>query len=274
MPTHATGSTDATDLQTPPPDQPLLGQRALVTGGGRGLGAVISARLARAGARVAITGRDEETLQQQAAQLPNNPVTVAADLADPAGPQQVLADVLHQMGGLDVLVNNAGVFHYGPSDQLTPGEIDALFAVNTRGPLLLAAAAAAHLAAHRGGSIVNISSALGATGSANGSLYAASKGALDASTRALAAEWGPEGVRVNAVRAGLLRSEVTRFLTENEQLRHRYEQTVPLRRLGANEEVAEAVLFLASPASAYITGQILNVDGGSSTTAPAPTDLV
>lgn len=88
----------------------------------------------------------------------------------------------------------------------------------------------------------------------------------------MAAEWGPKGVRVNAVRAGLLRSEATRFLTENEQLRRRYEQTVPLRRLGENGDAAEAVLFLASPASAYITGQILNVDGGSSTTAPAPTD--
>lgn len=271
MLTHATGSTEPTGLR-PTPDRPLLGQHALVTGGGRGLGAAISARLARAGARVAITGRDEKTLQQQAAQLPDDTVTVTADLADPTGPQHVLADVLHQMGGLDILVNNAGIFHHGPSDQLTPADIDALFAVNTRGPLLLAAAAAAQMAVHGGGSIVNISSALGETGSANGSLYAASKGALDACTRALAAEWGPRDVRVNGVRAGLLRSDASRFLTENEQLRHRYEQTVPLRRLGENADAAEAVLFLASPASAYITGQTLNVDGGSSTTAPAPTD--
>ncbi len=275
MTTNLTSPTDDTDERAAAPssDQPLLGQRALITGGGRGLGAVISARLARAGARVAITGRDEQTLGQQAARLPEGTVTVAGDLGDPEGPQQVLAEVLDQLGGLDILVNNAGIFQYGPSNQLAPADIDAVLAVNTRGPLLLAAAAAAHMADHDGGSIVNISSELGTTGSANGSLYAASKGALDAVTRTLAAEWGPRGVRVNTVCAGLLHSEVTRFLTENDELRHRYELTLPLRRLGENEEVAEAVLFMASPAASYITGQILNVDGGSSTTAPAPTDL-
>ena len=254
------------------PRQPLAGRRALVTGGGRGLGSVISAHLARAGARVAITGRDLGSLQRQAAQLPEDTVTVAADLGDPAGPQRVLGEVVDSLGGLDILVNNAGVFHNGPSDQLDATDIDAVFAVNTRGPLLLAAAAAAHMADHDGGSIVNISSGLGETGSAYGSLYAASKGALDAFTRSLAAEWGPRGVRVNAVRSGLLRSDATRFLTEDDELRQRYEATVPLRRLGENDDVAEAVVFLASPAAAYITAQILNVDGGTSTTAPAPTD--
>lgn len=275
MPDHARAQTAplTAPRQDDPSVGPLRGQRVLVTGGGRGLGAVISRRLADAGARVAITGRDPASLQQHAAQLPNDPVIVAGDLADPAGPQAVLSQVLGQLGGLDALVNNAGVFHHGPSEQLTADGIDALFAVNVRGPLLLAAATAAHLADHGGGSIVNISSGLGATGSADGSLYAASKGAVDAFTRALAAEWGPRLVRVNAVRAGLLRSDSTRFLTDNEQLLHRYERTVPLRRLGENEDVAEAVLFLISPASTYVAGQILNVDGGSSTTAPSPTSL-
>lgn len=252
--------------------QPLYGRRALVTGGGRGLGTVISAHLARAGARVAITGRDEASLRSQAAQLPEGTVTVAADLADPEGPQRIMTEVVDQLGGVDILVNNAGIFHYGPSEQLTAADVDAVFAVNTRGPLLLAAAAAAHMAGRDGGSIVNISSGLGSIGSAGGSLYAASKGALDAFTRALAAEWGPRRVRVNAVRAGFLRSDATAFLTENDHLRQRYESTVPLRRLGLNDEVAEAVVFLASPAAAYITAQILDVDGGTSTTAPAPTD--
>jgi NAD(P)-dependent dehydrogenase (short-subunit alcohol dehydrogenase family) len=253
---------------------PLRGRRALVTGGGRGLGAVISARLAHAGARVAITGRDQTKLAQWAAQLPNDPVTVPGDLASPDGPREVLARVVAELGGVDVLVNNAGAFHHGPSEELTSDTVDALLAVNTRGPLLLAAAVAAQMAQQGGGTIVNISSGLGEKGSSGGSLYASSKGALDASTRALAAEWGPSQVRVNGVRAGLLRSDASRFITENDHLRQRYEQTVPLRRLGENDEVADAVLFLVSPSSTYITGQILNVDGGSSTTAPAPTDLV
>ena len=254
------------------PQRPLHGQRALVTGGGRGLGTAISAHLARAGARVAITGRDADSLHRQAAQLPEGTVTVAGDLADAAGPQGILAEVVDQLEGLDILVNNAGVFHHGRSNELSAADIDAIFAINTRGPLLLAAAAAAHMADDGGGSIVNISSGLSHIGSAGGSLYAASKGALDAFTRALAAEWGPRGVRVNAVRSGLLRSDATRFLTEDDELRQRYETTVPLRRLGENDDVAEAVLFLASPAAAYITAQVLDVDGGTSTTAPGPTE--
>ena len=250
----------------------LEGQRALVTGGGRGLGTAISAHLARAGARVAVTCRDADSLRRQAALLPAGTVTVTADLADPAAPSRMLTEVVDRLGGLDILVNNAGVFHHGPSNRLSAADIDAVFAVNTRGPLLLAAAAAAHMADRDGGSIVNISSGLGHIGNAGGSLYAASKGALDAFTRALAAEWGPRGVRVNAVRSGLLRSDATRFLTEDDELRQRYEATVPLRRLGENDDVAQAVLFLASPAAAYITAQVLDVDGGSSTTAPAPTE--
>jgi len=272
MPDRSSTSPTADPLAVGVSRRPLNGQRALVTGGGRGLGTAISSHLARAGARVAITGRDAGSLHRQAAQLPEGTVTVAGDLADPAGPQGILTEVVHPLGGLDILVNTAGVFHHGPSNELSAADIDAIFAVNTRGPLLLAAAAAAYMADHAGGSIVNISSGLGNIGSAGGSLYAASKGALDAFTRALAAEWGPRGVRVNAVRSGLLRSDATRFLTENDELRQRYEATVPLRRLGENDDVAQAVLFLASPAAAYITAQVLDIDGGTSTTAPAPTE--
>lgn len=272
MPDCSSTSPTADPLAVGVPRQPLHGQRALVTGGGRGLGTSIAAHLARAGARVAITGRDAGSLHRQAAQLPGGTVTVSADLADPAGPQRMLTEVVDQLGGLEILVNNAGVFHHGPSDQLSAADIDALLAVNTRGPLLLAAAAAAYMADHDGGSIVNISSGLGHIGSAGGSLYAASKGGLDAITRALAAEWGPRRVRVNAVRSGLLRSDATRPLTQDDELRQHYEATVPLRRLGEIDDVAQAVLFLASPAAAYITAQVLDVDGGTSTTAPAPTE--
>ena len=140
MPTE---TTDASGTLTATIEQPLLGQNALVTGGGRGLGATISARLARAGARLVITGRDGAALQRQAEQLPDDTVVVAGDLSHPSGPGQVLAGALEQMGRLDVLVNNAGVFHAGPSEELTAEEIDGLLAVNARGPLLLASAAAA-----------------------------------------------------------------------------------------------------------------------------------
>lgn len=266
----ASGTAHAPGRSTAPSATPLAGMTALVTGGGRGLGATISELLAGAGARVALTGRDPGSLAAWAERLPHDPVVVPADLTHPDVRANVLDPALRELGSLDILVNNAGAVHFGAGHELSALDVDALVALNLRAPLLLGAAAAAHMAGRGGGSIVNISSGLGEIGSAGGSLYAATKGGLDALTRALAAEWGPHQVRVNAVRAGLIRSEAAGFLTGNDHLRHRYEQRVPLRRLAENRDVAEAVLFLASPAAAYITAQVLNVDGGSSTTAPSP----
>lgn len=262
-------STSTQDRASAPPTD-LTGRTVLVTGGGRGLGAVISERMARAGARVALTGRDEATLSAWAGRLPGESMVVAADLSQPDAPAQVLEQVLERFGALDVLVNNAAVAPFGPSHELTAADVDAVLALNVRAPLLLASAAAAHMAGRGGGSIVNISSGLGDIGSAGSSLYGTSKGAVDAMTRSLAAEWGPAGVRVNAVRVGLVRSDSTAFLVGNDELRGRYEQRVPLRRLGEAEDVAEAVAFLGSAAAAYVTGQSLNLDGGTSTTAPSP----
>lgn len=113
---------------------------ALVTGGGRGLGAAISARLADAGARVAITGRNEDSLTTWAASLPNEPVTIAADLADPEAAAEVLHRTIAELGRVDVVVNNAGVGHFGASDGLTPAVVDSIFPINVRAPLLLAGA--------------------------------------------------------------------------------------------------------------------------------------
>ena len=248
----------------------LQGATVLVTGGGRGLGATISRRLALAGARVAISGRNEAALAAWAEQLPNDPVVLTADMADSEAPRALLDRAVEALGSVDVLVNNAGVGHFGASDALTAQAVDALLAVNLRAPLLLAAAAAAHMAGRGGGSVVNISSGLGETGGAGSVLYGASKGGLDAATRALAAEWGPRQVRVNGVRVSLIRTDASAALLDDEDVRRSYVSTIPLGRLGTVDDIAEAVLFLATPASAFITGQVLNVDGGTSTTAPAP----
>jgi len=249
--------------------RPLRAKTGLVTGGGRGLGAAISRRLDRAGARVAVVGRDKLALDAVVSQSQNGAMAVVADLSVEDEPARVLELVVREFGGLDVLVNNAGAGHLSASDKLTMEDLDRVWALNVRAALLLQGRAAAHMAGSGGGSIVNVSSALSALGNTHDSLYAATKGALDAATRALAAEWGPRGVRVNAVRPGVTRSDLSAAIVNNDTLRSNYEKQVPLRRVGEAEEIAETVLFLSSPQASYITGQVINVDGGWTTTKPS-----
>jgi NAD(P)-dependent dehydrogenase (short-subunit alcohol dehydrogenase family) len=250
-------------------DQPFLGKTALVTGGARGLGEAISRRLASAGARVTLVGRDKDRLAALAAELPHEPVVIPADLSEPAAPLAALATVIDELGRLDVLVNNAGTSHPGPSNLLTAADVDRVFALNVRAGLLLAAHAAPHITEAGGGSIVFISSTLSNRGTPGAVLYAATKGALDAASRALAAEWGPSGVRVNTVRPGITRSDMVAGVVGDPAVQAAYLKRVPLRRIGTPEDVAETVFWLSSPAGAYLTGLQIDVDGGWGATAPS-----
>jgi NAD(P)-dependent dehydrogenase (short-subunit alcohol dehydrogenase family) len=249
--------------------QPLAGRKALVTGGGRGVGAAISRRLADAGAQVVIVGRNRGVLESAAAQLPHDAVVIVADLAEPSTPLAVLEQVRAAVGVVDVLVNNAGTGYYGASHEITPEIYENVFAVNVRATLLLAGHTAADMAGNGGGSVINISSGLSAVGVAGHSLYGAAKAAVDAATRSLAAEWGHAHVRVNSVLLGNTRTEMGSAIWANEAVRDRYLAGVPLGRVGEPEEAAEVVLFLSSPASSYVTGQLIGVDGGWERTAPA-----
>jgi NAD(P)-dependent dehydrogenase (short-subunit alcohol dehydrogenase family) len=250
-------------------DAPLLGKTALVTGGARGLGEAISRRLASAGARVALVGRDKDRLAALAAELPHEPLVIPADLTEPDAPLAALATAIDEFGQLDVLVNNAGLSLGGPSHLLTAADVDRVFALNVRAGLLLAAHAAPHIAESGGGSIVFISSALSNRGTPGAHLYAATKGALDAASRALAAEWGPSGVRVNTVRPGVTRTDMVATLVADPAVQAAYLKRVPLRRVGTPEDVAETVFWLSSPAGEYLTGLRIDVDGGWGATAPS-----
>lgn len=245
----------------------LTGRTALVTGASRGIGAAVARRLDASGARVALSARNRADLEAVAATLTHDPVVLPADLLAPAAAADLAAAAIAALGGVDVLVNNAGaILGTGPSSALTATAVDELFAVNVRSALLLSGVLAEHMAGRGGGSVVNVSSVVGTVGVGYTALYSATKGALTAATRSLAAEWGPAGVRVNAVRPGIVDTDMGAFVTTDPAAAARYHAQVPLGRVAQPDEVADLVAFLASPAAAYITAEDVLIDGGWAST--------
>jgi NAD(P)-dependent dehydrogenase (short-subunit alcohol dehydrogenase family) len=243
----------------------LTGSRALVTGASRGIGAAIARSLDRAGARVALVARDLAGLEGVAAGL-RDAVVIPADLADPAAPGAVASAALERLGGVEILVNNAALAARLPVGELDAGLVDRLLAVNVRAPLLLMAALAPSMVAAGRGAIVNITSVSGVQGTPRRSAYAASKGALDAATRSLAAELGPSGVRVNAVAPGVVDTDMW---ARNKAIPGVVEAVVSqtaLRRWSTPEDVADVVAFLASDAARFVTGETICADGGMART--------
>ncbi|MET7992569.1 SDR family oxidoreductase [Amycolatopsis sp. NPDC005232] len=245
----------------------LTGRTALVTGASRGIGAAVSRVLSEAGARVVLVGRYAQTLAAVARELPGDADVVAADLARPDAPAEILAAA----GPVDVLVNNAGSgTGAGFADRLQLADVDEAWAVYLRAPIVLSGLAAAGMAARGGGSVVTLSSGAAHQGLPGLSVYSGLRAGAEAATRALAAEWGSRGVRFNAVSPGAVRTTLGAWIVDDDSARAKYLETVPLGRVGEPDDVAAAVLFFASPASSYITGQTLAVDGGWVTTALSP----
>jgi len=241
----------------------LRGRTALVTGAGRGIGAAIARALDAAGARVALVARTEGELQGVAAGLANAPVVVPADLGTAEGPGAAAAAALDAFDGrLDVLVNNAGTLLRKDSHTVTVEELDLLWRVNVRSALLLTAAVVPAMLARGSGSIVSISSISALRGAPRRSIYAATKAALDGMTRALAMEYGPRGIRANAVAPGVVETEMWRENLAKPGVADAVLGLIPTRRLSTAEEVAEVVVFLASDAARAITGEVISADGG------------
>ncbi|PWK91475.1 NAD(P)-dependent dehydrogenase (short-subunit alcohol dehydrogenase family) [Lentzea atacamensis] len=226
----------------------LQGQRALVTGATSGIGRAVAVKLADAGATVLTTGRRAGF---------GDTHHVVADLGNLDDVRR-LAD---EVGEIDVLVNNAGIFPFGPTLDQDVETYEQVFDVNVRGPYFLTAALLPKMIAKGGGSIINISSVTARTGTPIMSVYGASKAALDSLTLSWAVEFGGHGIRVNSVAPGLTRTEKV-----EENLGDAIDDIVaptPLGRAGSPEEIAEAVLFLASPRSSFLTGSIVTADGGA-----------
>ncbi|TMC28708.1 MAG: 3-oxoacyl-ACP reductase FabG [Chloroflexi bacterium] len=242
---------------------PLSGRRALVTGSGTGIGHGIARELARQGADVAIhyahSADGAESLRAEIQEVGRRVAVLPADLSQPRACRRLVDDTVAALGGLEILVNNSGITLTRDPASLTDAEYDELFGVNVRAAYVCSQQAVPHLA-RRGGAIVNVSSIHGGAGFPGHAAYAATKGALNAFTRALAIDLAPKRIRVNAVAPGLI--EVPRYFDMPGYSREQTAARVPWGRMGEPADVARVVAFLVSPAADYVTGQLLYVDGG------------
>ena len=242
----------------------LKGKVALVTGGSRGIGRAVCLELARQGADVAVNYAGNEAAAQETAQacreLGVRAVVLRADVADAAACDAMVAQVLEQLGRLDILVNNAGITRDGLMLRMPEADWDAVLDTNLKGAFHCMRASYKTMMRQKSGRVVNISSVVGLRGNAGQTNYSASKAGLIGLSKSLAKELASRGVTVNAVAPGFIETDMTAAMPQ--AAKDAMMPTIPMQRLGAPEDVAKAVAFLASDEAAYVTGQVLAVDGG------------
>ena len=247
----------------------LNGKIALVTGGGRGIGKAIAGRLAAAGANVVIASRKCEVLEATAiefaaAGLTGHVVAIPCHVGQADQVVALVRTIEERLGPVDVLVNNSATnVGQGPALAVTDDQFDKIMEINVKAALRLVKAIVPGMIERGGGSVINVVSIAGLQPMTGGLLYSASKAALIMITRAWAREFGPSGVRVNAIAPGLIQTDFSAYFWQDEARRDSMISGQSLRRLGQPEDVAGLALFLASDESAFVTGQILVVDGGA-----------
>ncbi|MCP1484660.1 NAD(P)-dependent dehydrogenase (short-subunit alcohol dehydrogenase family) [Pseudomonas fluorescens] len=245
----------------------LAGKTALITGATRGIGLAIARAYGRAGARLAISSENLEDCTRVAATLAEEGIDawpIAADLSHQANVAVLAEAVLARFGGIDALVCNAGIApHMGPLATASDLDWDATLNVNLRSAVWLTSAVLPTMAKRGGGSVVLMASIAGVRGNKALGLYGISKAALAQLARNLAVEWGPKNIRINAISPGVIQTEFARPLTDNPEVMQRRIALTPLRRVGRPEEVAALALLLAAPGGAFISGQNIIVDGGT-----------
>jgi len=242
------------------PNFSLAGKVALVTGASYGIGAGLARALAAAGARVAVSARSREPLALLAREIGG--LAVPFDVTDVRAIREGTDAVVEHFGALDILVNNAGLGANHDALDVTEADWDEMMAVNLKGVFFCAQAAARHMLPRGFGRIVNISSQGGVVGIPRHAVYAASKGGVNQLTRVLALEWSSRGVTVNAVAPTFIETPGTKERLDQPEFRASVLARIPAGRVGSIEDVAAAVIYLASPSAGLVTGSVLAVDGG------------
>lgn len=244
------------------PSQRLDGRRALVTGAGRGLGRAAALALSELGAHVTLVARTRIELEAVAHACPGPTTVVPGDVTDAALVDAAVETADGEGDGLAICVHCAGINRPGPTLELPLEDFDAVLDVNVRATFIVDRAAGRRMVARGSGSIVNLSSQMGSVGYPGRAAYCASKHAVDGLTRALAVEWAPDGVRVNAVAPTFVRTPMTATMLADPAFSDDVLHRIPAARVGAVEEVVGAIAYLASDQSTLVTGHVLAVDGG------------
>jgi dehydrogenase/reductase SDR family protein 4 len=246
----------------------LQGRVAIVTGASKGMGRAIASILAQAGARVVVSSRTQADCDKVAAEISlekGQNIGIAADMSDPASIKALVETTAAKVGPPDIVVANAaGEVPVGPSAQLDLDALDRIMATNVRNNLLLANLVLPGMAERKYGSFIIMSSIVGSRGSGFLGAYAMTKAAVNQLVRNLAVEWGPQQVRINAIAPTAVRTDFSRVLWEKPEAMAKAVAKVPMGRIGEAEDVAGTALLLASPAGAFINGQVIGVDGGAS----------
>lgn len=245
----------------------LTGKVALITGASKGIGEAIARFYAAYGAKVVINSRKQEDLDAVAKSIQDaggDCIGIAANAGDAKACQDLIEKIVSLYGGLDILVNNAATNPtYGPLLKSEDWAFDKIMSVNVKAPFALANLAHPHMKQRGGGSVINISSIAGLTPDPGLGLYSVSKAALNMLTKVQAKEWGRDGIRVNSICPGLVKTKFSEGLWSNEETLKRLVGRLPIARMGTVEEIAGLALYLASPISGYCTGAVFTADGGT-----------
>src|SRR5262245_47576265 len=246
----------------------LAGKVAVVTGGGRGIGKAIARGLAEAGASVVIASRKMENLQATAtefASLPGKVVPIACHVGRLDQIENLVRETSARLGPIDILVNNSATnIGQGPALDVTDEMLDKMVEINVKSALRLVRLIVPKMIERKtGGSVINISSVAGLQPQPGGLLYSFTKAGLIMMTRSRAREFGPHGVRANAIAPGLVQTDFSEFFWKNEAYRAHVEATQPIRRIGQPDEIGYAALYLASDEASFVTGQVFVLDGGA-----------